>query len=624
MSMPSPSSRNMLAVLLVLAAAAASALKAQESAAFDPEQWTFFDSSVVEHLGRQSLRGSAVLKDVAFTDGIIEVDVAFEGPRCFAGFVFRLQDSNDYEEIYLRPHKSGLPDALQYTPTFKGLSGWQLYNGPGFTAAAAVPHKKWIALRLEVSGRQARLFLDNAEKPALTVTDLKLGSRPGAIGVKGPNNGSAHFSNFRYRATGELDFPPPPEIPIPEGMITSWEISPPFKISDLNRERTPRSQGITEIDWSPVHSEASGLLDIGRFVARTGSEPDCVLVRTIIHCSRAEIRKLSFGYSDAVTLFCNGVPVFRGNAEFRKRDSNFSGVIGLHDAVFLPLEEGDNELLLMVTESFGGWGILCRLESAGKPPIFEQTGLTRMWTTPRAFAVPESVCWDAERRVLYVSNYGARFISRVDLDGRVREREWVTGLNAPTGMAVHGDTLFAAERNALVEIDIPGARIVKKHPAPDARFLNDVTVDEEGGVYITDSFQNAIYRFSRGEFSVWLRSDGIAQPNGIFRDGDRLLVGSSAEGKLKAVSLKDKSIRTLAALGEGAIVDGIKLDAGGGILVSDWAGRLYAVSADGKMRVLVDTTEAGINCADFEYIPDGGWLVIPTYSGGKLLAYRLE
>jgi len=624
MSSPPQPMRFALAVLLLFAAAAAPGLKAQETVAFDPEKWTFFGSSVVEHLGRQSLSGSALLKDVVFTDGIIEVDVAFEGPRCFAGFLFRMQDTNDYEEIYLRPHKSGLPDAVQYTPTFKGLSGWQLYNGKGFTAASAVPHKQWISLKLEISGRQARLTLDNADKPVLTVTDLKLGSRSGAIGVKGPNNGLAYFSNFRFRETAELDFPDPPEIATPDGMITRWEISQPFKISDINRERTPRSQDMTDIHWRPVQSEASGLLDIARFTARTGSEPDCVLIRTVIPSSRAETRKLSFGYSDAVTVFCNGVPLFRGDAAFRKRDSNFSGVVGLHDAVFLPLQEGDNELLLMVTESFGGWGIICRLEPVGQPPIAAGPGMVRIWETPRAFATPESVCYDAERQILYVSNYGAKFISRVDLEGGVTDLEWITGLNAPTGLAIYRDTLYAAERKALVEIDIPQARIVKKHPAPNARFLNDVAVDAEGNVYVTDSFQNALYRFSRGEFVIWLQSDAIAQPNGIYCDGNRLLVGSSAEGKLQAVSLLDKSISTLAALGEEAIVDGIKVNAGGDILVSDWTGRLYLVPADGNLEKLLDTTEAGINCADFEYIADRKWIVIPTYSGGKLLAYRLN
>ncbi|HET6277459.1 MAG TPA: hypothetical protein VFG08_01600 [Candidatus Polarisedimenticolia bacterium] len=36
-----------------------------------------------------------------------------------------------------------------------------------------------------------------------------------------------------------------------------------------------------------------------------------------------------------------------------------------HEAVYLPLDEGDNELLLAVSEASGGWGMISRLEDRG-------------------------------------------------------------------------------------------------------------------------------------------------------------------------------------------------------------------------------------------------------------------
>ena len=112
---------------------------------FDSDKWTLQrGSKVVDYLGRKSLRGTATLKDVEFENGIIEVDVAFNGTRCFGGINFRMQSETNFEHFYLRPHKSKFPDALQYTPVFNGISSWQLYNGTGFTAVAEIPYNQVI------------------------------------------------------------------------------------------------------------------------------------------------------------------------------------------------------------------------------------------------------------------------------------------------------------------------------------------------------------------------------------------------------------------------------------------------------------------------------------------------
>ena len=58
---------------------------------FESENWTKLDARVVEHLGRTSLEGSAILADVAFSDGVIEVDIAVSGARSYPGIIFRRQ-----------------------------------------------------------------------------------------------------------------------------------------------------------------------------------------------------------------------------------------------------------------------------------------------------------------------------------------------------------------------------------------------------------------------------------------------------------------------------------------------------------------------------------------------------
>ena len=68
--------------------------------------------------------------------------------------------------------------------------------------------------------------------------------------------------------------------------------------------------------------------------------------------------------------------------------------------------------------------------------------LNLKWETDPTLTTCESVLYDQERDVLYVSNIngqpdgkdGNGFISKLNLDGKVTELEWVKGLNAPKGL----------------------------------------------------------------------------------------------------------------------------------------------------------------------------------------------
>jgi hypothetical protein len=595
-----------------------------ETIDFESDRWILRGSTVVTHLDQKSLQGSAFLKGIEFQNGVIEVDMAFEGSRAFGGIVFRMKMSGDYEQFYIRPHKSRFPDALQYTPVTKGLSSWQLYSGEGFTAVAEIPYNQWIHVKLEVSGTQARVYLDNAEKPALVVHDLKHGLTKGSLGLIGPNTGLIHFANFRFREDDNLVFDTPPEATPPSGMITDWEISQSFKIAQINREIAPDKQDLPEIKWKNIESDSMGLVDIARYIAKVGQSPDCILARTTIPSEKYELKKLTFGYSDEVSIFLNGEILFRGNSEFRKRDPLFQGIMGLNDSVFLPLKEGSNELLLILTETFGGWGFMCQLSSPLKNIIQAHEGLIRIWESPVKLQMPESVCYDKKNDVLYISNFGAGYISKVSLTGEVIAQKWVTGLSRPTGLSLFGNKLYAADRQGLVEIDIETAKITQKYPIKDVGFANDVAVHPSGDIYISDSQKNVIYRFKSGEMEAWLESDQILDPNGLYADEERLIVGTSRDGCFKSVSYADKSIQTILRLGAGAIMDGVKPDGEGRFLMGDWTGRLYRVAESGEKIELLNTQEAAINIADFEYIPGKKLLVIPTLAGNEVIAYSLE
>jgi hypothetical protein len=207
------------------------AMAEDEVIPFDSERWQLEPGSrIEEHLGRQSLVGAAVLKDVVFENGVIEYDVAFTGDRSFGGVDFRRQSNDNYEHFYIRPHKSKFADALQYTPVFNGVSSWQLYSGDGFTAAAVMPYNEWLHVKLVIAGTQGRVYLGGSEEPALVIADLKQGVSKGGIRLWTMPFNLGFFSNFTYHLDDSLDLGQPQRVETPPGMIREWELSQPIKV----------------------------------------------------------------------------------------------------------------------------------------------------------------------------------------------------------------------------------------------------------------------------------------------------------------------------------------------------------------------------------------------------------
>jgi len=262
--------------------------------------------------------------------------------------------------------------------------------------------------------------------------------------------------------------------------------------------------------------------------------------------------------------------------------------------------------------------------------VWEATGLQ----------APESAVYDVENKVIYVSNIagggmdkdGVGFISIIAPDGTVTQAEWVTGLDAPKGLAIHGDKLYAADIDKLVVIDISQGAVVATHSAPDAKFFNDVTADNAGRVFVSDMFTDTIWKLEDGTFEAWLQDSALDNPNGLLAVGDKLLVAArgrkseTSEGPLpNSIKVVDIATMEISPFGSGEPIgnlDGIVADGQGGYIVSDWrAGALFHVSPSGASEMILDVDQGS---ADIGIIESEGIVMVPMMVNGSLAAYRLN
>jgi sugar lactone lactonase YvrE len=263
--------------------------------------------------------------------------------------------------------------------------------------------------------------------------------------------------------------------------------------------------------------------------------------------------------------------------------------------------------------------------------------LKLIWETD-GFDGPESVVLDDGAGVLYLSNVngspteanGKGYVSKLSRDGQILEKEWVRGLNAPKGLGLHNGKLYAADINQIAEIDTKTGKILKIHEAPDATFLNDVAVHEDGRVFVSDMLENQIWVLEEGRLVLWLETDALENPNGLLAEDDRLVVASwgvpkddfstDVPGTLKAVDYASKEIEKLGEEPVGNL-DGLQPDGRGGFLATDWFdGALYRFAPDGSFVKLLDLNKGSADLL----VTDGGSLaIIPMMLDNKVAAYKL-
>lgn len=255
------------------------------------------------------------------------------------------------------------------------------------------------------------------------------------------------------------------------------------------------------------------------------------------------------------------------------------------------------------------------------------------------FATPESVLHDEEADLYLVSNIngapldkdGNGFISRLGPDGQIQTLRWIDGgqegvtLHAPKGMAIKGDTLFVADIDSVRAFDRTSGAALGGRGVPDASFLNDLAVGDEGVLYVSDTGLGAdfsptgtaaVYRFDPEGPRVIARGEGLSNPNGLLVDGSDVLMvpfGGNVVWRIPSDGGGEPS--ELATLPAGQL-DGIVRGADGSFYVSSWEGSaIYRVRPGGEVEVEVEGLESP---ADLGWDAGRNRLMIPLFSGDRV------
>jgi sugar lactone lactonase YvrE len=290
---------------------------------------------------------------------------------------------------------------------------------------------------------------------------------------------------------------------------------------------------------------------------------------------------------------------------------------------------------ILMMYACGGAGNQAEESQAAAEPAEAQglnVSLQQQWATDTVMRTPESVLYDEESDMIFVANIGTfnkeskdgdGFITVLTPDGMVDELKWVEGLNDPKGMGVFDGKLYVSDLDEVVEIDIANAEILNKYPIEDATFLNDITINSQGQVYVSDSDNDKIHMIDGGQSVVWMEDTALQRPNGLFAEDDQMLLASSRGGFLAPIDLESKQVQE-AWLEDIPSADGIVKLQNGDYIVSTWQGEVHYVAAEsGETLKLLDTKAEEINSADIGYIPQQELLLVPTFNDHRVVAYKI-
>jgi hypothetical protein len=376
-------------ILIVLPFVTLSAVAQKKKAAtqetiipMEPAYWQY-DSAGIDFIMNRNVKAihikspsPLVLKNAQFSNGTIEYDV--ELGRGFPGITFRESEDRKYgDQFYLRYFGSTSPESrftLQYAAVIDGMSIWDLTDE--YQAGATLNIPGWNHVKLMISGKQMKAYVNDMNRPALIVPALEANQEKGGISFSG---GDVTIANLVIKPDVIENLDPA------QGYIATyndtrylrhWQVSEasdfangkeivpllPYMGGTRARPDVPDST----MKWTPITAEDRGIVNLTRlFGGVKNNKRRLAWLKTTIESDKAQERTLNLGFSDEIWLFVNGQILLIDKNHFGTPGQKFpEGRCTIENTtVKLPLKQGKNEILIGLANYFYGWGIIARLDN---------------------------------------------------------------------------------------------------------------------------------------------------------------------------------------------------------------------------------------------------------------------
>lgn len=314
-----------------------------------------------------------LLKDQEFSIGTIEFDVELKGMG-FPGINFHLDEETGNSEVfYLRYFGRLSPlsrTTMQYAVFIDGINLWDLTDE--YQAGAALTENEWNHIKLVISENQMKVYVNNMERAALLVPALEGLTKTGKISL----NGDVIYANFKMTPNATED--------VPHGVgydytyndpnfLRNWEVQEPIAFAmgkdpmkqieaDLGTTIDPAYYDASK-SWSPVSAKYRGMVNLTeKFGATEIGTRRLTWLRTTVTSAREQEKMLRMGFSDEVWVFINGEPLHQNKNYYGSPGMKEPrGRATLENTKFeVPLKEGENEILIGLSNYFFGWGLTAR------------------------------------------------------------------------------------------------------------------------------------------------------------------------------------------------------------------------------------------------------------------------
>lgn len=250
--------------------------------------------------------------------------------------------------------------------------------------------------------------------------------------------------------------------------------------------------------------------------------------------------------------------------------------------------------------------------------IFAQYSLKKIWESDSVtLKGPESATYDPVSKVVYISSMNNGSLVQMDINGKIINADWVTGLTSNKGIGFHNGFIYNAETSSVAVVDMKNGALVKRIPVVGAVMLNDLDVDKNGTIYVSDTRAGKVYRIENDQSTLFL--ENIPGANGI------LTVGSDVYVAGTNTFIKADADKKITQIGEGYEngLDGIVMISKDEFILSNYKGMIYYVDSNGEKQVLLDTRDKKIMANDISYDKKSNTLFVPSFGTNRIIGYSL-